>query len=414
MSDTRTTRAAPAPSPAPAPIADTARPALSTVPVPELREPGVRPTIMDVSARAGVSRMTVSRALRAPHLVRAETRRAVEQAIAELGYVPDRAAEALSTRRSGFVGLILPTLTNTNFADAARGLTEIIRGAGYELLIGYTDYDEGEMLRHVRDMLGRRAEALVLPAGPRGPTLRRMLAPEAIPIVQMAGLAGRPVHPMVGYSNREAGRMAARHLIALGHRRIGALGAEGDGLSCDHRGGERLDGFAEALREAGLSDALVLRMGNPPVSFTHGARAMGHLLDRAPKVQAVFAVSDLVGVGALMECHRRGVRVPEDMSLIGFGGFEIGRQVVPALTTVAVDFRAIGERTGRMVLDLLAGRRDVPRIVDLGVTLVRRETTLFRAAETARGEIAGAETAWAETARAETIGADATVARMPA
>ncbi|ACI51099.1 transcriptional regulator, LacI family [Gluconacetobacter diazotrophicus PA1 5] len=344
----------------------------------EARPRAARPTIMDVSARAGVSRMTVSRALRTPDLVREDTRRAIERAIADLGYVPDRAAEALSTRRSGFVGLVVPTLTNTNFADAARGLTDIIRRDGYELLIGYTDYDENAMLRHVRDMLGRRAEALILPAGPRGPALRGMLASETIPIVQMAGLAGRPVHRMVGYSNREAGRMAAHHLIALGHTRIGALGAEGDGLSCDHRGGERLAGFAEALREAGLSDALVLRMGNPPISFTHGAQAMGHLLDREPDVQAVFAVSDLVGVGALMECHRRGVRVPQDISLIGFGGFEVGRQMVPALTTVAVDFRAMGERTGRMVLDLLAGRPGVPRIVDLGVALVERETTAFR------------------------------------
>lgn len=340
----------------------------------------VRPTIIDVSVRAGVSRMTVSRALRAPHLVRPDTREAIARAIDELGYVPDRAAEALSTRRSGFVGLVVPTLTNTNFADAARGLTDIIRREGYELLIGYTDYDENAMLRHVRDMLGRRAEALVLPAGPRGPALRALLAGETIPIVQMAGLVADPVHPMVGYSNHEAGRLAARHLIALGHTRIGVLAAEGDGLSCDHRGGRRLEGFVEVLREEGLGEDLVERMGKPPVSFTQGGQAMGALLDRAPDLHAVFAVSDLVGVGALMECRRRGVRVPEDVSLMGFGGFEIGGAVVPALTTVAVDYRAIGERTGTMVLDLLAGRHDVPRIVDLGVTLMQRETTAFRPA----------------------------------
>ncbi|MBB2205697.1 LacI family DNA-binding transcriptional regulator [Gluconacetobacter takamatsuzukensis] len=341
---------------------------------------GGRPTIIDVSARAGVSRMTVSRALRAPHLVRPDTREAIARAIDELGYVPDRAAEALSTRRSGFVGLVVPTLTNTNFADAARGLTDMIRREGYELLIGYTDYDENAMLRHVRDMLGRRAEALVLPAGPRGAALSALLAGETIPIVQMAGLVPSPVHHMVGYSNHEAGRLAARHLIGLGHTRIGVLAAEGDGLSYDHRGGRRLEGFLEALREAGLADDLVQRMGKPPVSFTHGARAMGALLERVPDLHAVFAVSDLVGVGALMECRRRGVRVPEDLSLMGFGGFEIGSQVVPALTTVAVDYRAIGERTGGMVLDLLAGARDVPRVVDLGVTLAERETTARRPA----------------------------------
>jgi len=352
----------------------------------EARPSGGRPTIRDVSALAGVSRMTVSRFLRSPEVVQEETRKTVARAIEELGYVPDRAAGALSTRRSGFVGLIVPTITNTNFAQAARGLTDMLRRDGFEVLIGYTDYDDAVFLRHVRAMLARRAEALVLPSGPRSPALQRLLNRETIPLVEIAGIPTTPLDRVVGYSNRTAGRMAAEYLISLGFTRIGAIGAAGEGTARDHRGGRRLDGFREALLQAGLSDEWVLRQGHPPVSFTHGAKTMGDLLDRAPGLQAVFAVSDLVGVGAMMECRRRGIEIPRDLSLIGFGGFEIGREVVPALTTVGVDYRAMGERAGKMLNDVLAGRDDGERVVDVGMQLVVRQTTAPACATNVRGD----------------------------
>ncbi|MBS4074008.1 LacI family DNA-binding transcriptional regulator [Ameyamaea chiangmaiensis] len=352
-----------------------------------------RPTIRDVSALAGVSRMTVSRFLRSPEVVQEETRQIVARAIDELGYVPDRAAGALSTRRSGFVGLIVPTITNTNFAQAARGLTDMLRRDGFEVLIGYTDYDDAVFLRHVKAMLARRAEALVLPSGPRPVSLQRLLNRETIPLVEIAGLPTRPLDRVVGYSNRAAGRLAAEYLIGLGYTRIGAIGAAGEGTARDHRGGRRIDGFRDALLEAGLSDEWVLRQGDPPVSFTHGARTMGNLLDRAPGLEAVFAVSDLVGVGAMMECRRRGIDIPRDLSLIGFGSFEIGREVVPSLTTVGVDYRAMGERAGRMLLDVLGGRGETDRVVDVGMQLVVRETTTAARRPATTRDVTVAETA---------------------
>jgi len=331
-------------------------------------------TIRDVSEHAGVSHMTVSRVLSGSDQVLPATRKRVEQAIVALNYLPDRTAGALATRRTGFVGLVLPALTNANFAAVAQGLTELLRPAGFELLIGYTSYSMAEEERQVRTMLARRPEALVLTGAPLSRSAADLLSLLDIPTVHIASLTAESPAWSVGLSNYKVGCAAARHLLALGHRRIGALGSSFTDDLRDSRGDERLVGFAATLKAAGVDTDLVLRYGEPPVSFDHGASAMAVLLERAPDVEAVFAVSDLSAVGAMMECRRRGVDVPAQVSIIGFGDFDIGRQVVPALTTLAVDFTAMGRRTGALIRSLLRGETPAERTVDVGFSLLQRQS----------------------------------------
>ena len=338
-----------------------------------------KPTMQDVSRLAGVSTMTVSRALADPGLVAQETRERVQQAIEQLGYVPDRVAGSLSSRRTGFIAAILPTLTNANFADTAHGLTEVLRQAGYQLLIGHTMYDLTEEERLIRAMLARRPEAIVLTGATHTKAASRLLLDVGIPVVEIWELPTHPLDHTVGFSNREIGRAAARHLLALGHRRLAALGPRADGDARDFRGEERLAGFAAVLEEQGAVPPAMIRQEPVPLSFEQGARSLAALLEVAPEVEAVFAVSDLVAVGALMEGHRRGIRVPRDLSLMGFGDFEIGRQCVPALTTIRVDARDIGRRTGELLLRLLQveprGGPGDPDLIDLGFQLIQRATT---------------------------------------
>ena len=337
-------------------------------------------TMADVARLAGVSTMTVSRLLANPAAVSGETGERIRQAIERLGYVTDRVAGSLSSRRTGFVAAVLPTLANTNFADTAHGLTEALRPRGYQLLIGYTMYDMHEEERIVRAMLARRPEALVLAETLHTKATTQLLLGAGIPIVEIWERPECPVDRAVGFSNAEAGRAAARHLIELGHRRIAALGPADDGPACDQRAMRRLDGFAAMLREAGLSDELVIRDGPTPFSFAEGAAALARLLERAADVTALFAVSDLSAVGALMECQRRGIGVPDRLSIMGFGDFEIGRVCVPSLTTVGVDARAIGEEAGRLILELLdadqvAGSLTRPAALDLGFVVIERGST---------------------------------------
>lgn len=334
----------------------------------------------DVARLADVSKMTVSRVLADPDMVAEETRNRVMRAVEQLAYVPDRVAGSLSSRRTGFIAALLPTLVNANFADTAHGLTEVLRGRGYQLLIGYTLYRLDEEERLIRAMLARRPEAIVLAGTIHTREAQRLLLEAAIPVVEIWDLPDRPVDYAVGFSNHDVGRAAARHLVELGHRRIGAIGPDDTDEARDLRGEERLIGFSAGLRDAGLSDDLILRQPGVPLSFTQGAEGMGTLLDRAPDIEAVFAVSDLLAVGAIMECQRRSIPVPSQISIMGFGDFEIGRVCVPSLTTVQVDARAIGRRTAEVILGALGRTHPDPAATpkalnDLGFRVLQREST---------------------------------------
>jgi LacI family gluconate utilization system Gnt-I transcriptional repressor len=340
---------------------------------------GARPTIHDVSRLADVSRMTVSRVIRNLGYVQTATRERVNKAIADLGYVPDRAAGSLSSRRTGFIALILPTLTNANFAAVAHGLTEALRQVDYHLLIAYTDYSLGEEDRQLRNLLARRPEAIVVTGSVHRRAATRMLLAADVPVIEIADLQRQPIDHAVGFSNYEAGRTAARYLIQKKFKRIGAVASSNEGDTIDHRGEERMRGFEDELRHSGMGTDLVLRHGKAPVSYDHGAAITGILLEREPKIDAVFAVSDLSAVGVVMECQRRGVSVPGDLSVMGFGDFEIGREINPPLTTIHVDFRALGQRTGQMIVDLLSdGAGKSPQIIDVGLTVVERASVRSR------------------------------------
>ncbi len=339
-----------------------------------------RPTIGDVSRLAGVSRMTVSRVVRQLDVVNAKTRDRVRKAIADLGYVPDLAAGSLSSRRSGFIALLLPTLTNANFSSVAHGLTDALRAADYHLLIAYTDYSLAEEERQLRNLLARRPEAIVLTSAVHSKAATRLLLAAHVPVVEIADLPTRPIEHVVGFSNYEAGRLAARHLIERGFSHIGAVASSSDEGVNDHRGEERMRGFEEELRLQQRPTNLVLRQGAAPVSYDHGAAGVRALLEREPKLDAVFAVSDLSAVGVVMECQRRGIRVPEELSVVGFGDFEIGREINPPLTTIHVDFRALGARTAQTILEVLAhdSAEAKPRFIDVGVSLVERGSVRHR------------------------------------
>jgi LacI family gluconate utilization system Gnt-I transcriptional repressor len=341
-------------------------------------------TMRDVSRLAGVSQMTVSRVLADPELVSEATRKRVMEAIEQLSYVPDRVAGSLSSRRTNFITAILPTLTNSNFADTAQGLAESLRPKGYQLLIGFTMYKLEEEERIIRAMLERRPDAIVVAGTVHTKAATEMLLRADIPIVEIWGKPDKPIDHSVGFSNYEVGRAAARHLLSLGHRRIGALGSRTDADAIDLRGESRLMGFASVLREAGVSDELIVREGTAPVSHDHGARTISTLLERAPDVEAVFAVSDISAFGALMECHRRGIKVPDQLSLMGFGDFDIARQCVPAMTTIRVDAIGIGVKTGELLLNLFEKsdteemRAAASSLIDVGSKLIERQTVARR------------------------------------
>lgn len=339
-------------------------------------------TIRDVAAAASVSRMSVTRYFSQPDLLRPQTRAQIRAAVEELGYSPNPAAASLNTRRSGLIAMILPVLTNGNFAVIAQGLSESLIGSGHHLLIAYDQYSLEQESQLVRALIARRADAIVLTGTAHDPETREMLTAADIPVVEVADLADDAIDMMVGFSNYEVGQIAARHLIELGHRTIAAIGVasppDGDRAALrDHRGENRLQGFAAALEAAGLRSDLVERFGPPPMTYDGGAGAFARILDRAPEITAVFAVSDLAAFGIDIECRRRGIAIPADLSIVGFGDFDGAAQMVPPLTTIFVDFHEMGYRAGQLALATLAANRKRPpgARIDLGIRLIERQST---------------------------------------
>lgn len=334
------------------------------------RPPGSRVTMQDVARRAGVSTMTVSRALTMPGKVAGETRERVEAAVRELGYVPDLIAGSLSSGRSRIVAALVSTLANAVFAETVDGLTDTLRSHGYQLLLGTTDYSAATEEALVRAVLGRRPDGLVIAAGEHTERTRSSLERAGIPIVETWDLPPRPLGLAVGFSNVEAGRAMSEALAGWGYRRIAFAGGDPDDSL---RGRLRRDGYLQALRSLGLTP-IELAIGPGPKAMPAGASAVRALLERGSDADALFCVSDQVAAGALAECRRRGIEVPGRLAIVGFGDFDIAGDDALELTTVRVPKYEIGARAASLLVELLAGNEVRTPVVDLGFEIVRRKT----------------------------------------
>lgn len=330
------------------------------------------PTMADVARIAGVSPMTVSRAFKRDTSVSEATREAILNAAEEIGYVFDSAASSLRSQRTDFVAVTIPSINNANFAETLRGLTEGLKDRGLQILLGYTDYDIHEEERLVEQLLRRRPEAIVVTGGKHTPRSRRLLENAGIPVVETWDLPADPIGHVVGFSNAEAVRGMIDHFVANGVTRIAFIGGDADR---DTRGTDRREGFVAAMRANGLDASRLIAAGAPPISMREGAAAMGRLLDSLPDTEAVICVSDLSAFGALTECQRRGVAVPGDIWIAGFGDYEIAEVSVPALTTINPFPRLIGERTAALILKVLDGRQTGPATVLIRPELLVRQSS---------------------------------------
>jgi LacI family gluconate utilization system Gnt-I transcriptional repressor len=334
----------------------------------------------DVAARVGVSKMTVSRALsRASQSDRSTSealRQRILQTCEEMGYVVDQTARTFSSKRSGFIAAIIPSLNNSNFSDTANGITQAVEGGGLQLLLGYSDYCIDNEERLVRAMLMRRPEGVILTGGSHTASTRAMLRASGIPVIETWDLPQAPIEHTVGFSNAEASASLVRHLHGKGYRNIAFIGGTSNR---DTRGADRRRGYADAIRALKLPAGRVISFGQPPISMVQGGEAIALLMNQWPDVDAVLAVSDLSAFGALAECQRRGWSVPGRIAIAGFGDFEVARSCHPRLTTVAIDCTGIGRAAGELLLRAIdashKGERLPPEKVLTPFSIAQREST---------------------------------------
>jgi LacI family gluconate utilization system Gnt-I transcriptional repressor len=332
-------------------------------------------TMRTVADLAGVSAMTVSRALKNDAPISQRTRERVLAAVKRVGYVPDISARVLASRRSGFIAALVPSLNNSNFAETVGGMSEIFDPAGLQMLLGDTEYSLTREESLLSAFLQRRPEAIILTGGFHSRRSRQLLLRAGIPSIEIWDLPKKPVGHVVGFSNREAGDRVVRYLHTRGRKRIGFIGSSGKE---DTRGHERQLGYRQAIFELGLPTGRVVSVGKPAASMEHGADALNIMLQRWPDTDAIVCVSDLSAFGALAESQRRGIAVPGVLALVGFGDFEVARCSHPRLTTMAIDCREIGKRAAEIVLcsldDRKHGKTMAPSRTVVSFHVVERET----------------------------------------
>ncbi|MBI1170142.1 LacI family DNA-binding transcriptional regulator [bacterium] len=304
----------------------------------------------DVALAAGVSVMTVSRAFKSDSSVSEATRMRIRKIAEDLGYVFDSTAANLRTQKTNFVAVTIPSINNANFADTVGGLSDGLADAGMQVLLGYTGYDIAKEEVLVEQLLQRRPEAIVVTGGRHSERTRRMLQNSGIPVIETWDLPAHPIGHVVGFSNADTMHAMVDHLVAKGMRRLAFIGGDTDG---DTRGADRRRGFIAAMQRNGLDPGRLIGAGKPPISMREGAVAMGVLLDSLPDTEAVICVSDLSAFGALTECQRRGIPVPGQIAIAGFGAYEIAGISHPTITTIDPHPRLIGTETAKLILSLL-------------------------------------------------------------
>ncbi|RYB06430.1 LacI family transcriptional regulator [Lichenibacterium ramalinae] len=337
-----------------------------------LREGVKRPSVRlrDVAERARCSAATVSRVLNAPETVNREARLRVEAAVRDLGYTRNGAARALRSRRSQIVGLILPTLKQTIYADFIGAVQDALEERDYALIVASSDYSPERELFQARLMAERGIDGLMLVGLMHRPDLHALLDAQSIPYVTTYTFRQEADHPVMGFDNVASMASIVDHLVELGHRDIAVLaGRRRD----SDRAEDRIRGVAAALARHGLDfpdDHTV----EETLSIPGGREGLRRLLAAGPLPTALVCASDVLAYGALVECQRLGIAVPADLSVVGCDDLPASKHILPALTTLAIPAEEMGRRAAAYLLSCFAGSPHAPRMC-FDTRLMVRQTT---------------------------------------
>ena len=327
-------------------------------------------TMADVAKRAGVSKTTVSRVLNGKCEINEATALRVRQVIEEMGYVPSAGAVGLARGRTQTLGMLVPSLTWPWMGDLLQGVVDVVESEGYGLLL-FTCNRGDQSMRQFATQVSAKAFDGLLVVEPEG-TIDYIagLYERGLPVVLIDDRARRPRFPSVATTNRDGAEMAADHLLALGRRRPLVITGE-NRFGCTH---ERLAGFAAAFDAAGVTlDPGLVVEGDFTVDC--GRLAVKRMLDAGVAFDSVFAHNDLSAAGALQAVREAGLKVPEDVAVVGFDDIPLAAHTEPPLTTVRQPLREMGEAAARMLISHFGDTSlpDIPTVIP--TTLVVRGST---------------------------------------
>jgi LacI family transcriptional regulator len=319
------------------------------------RAAGEPATLRQIAREAGVSVATVSRAIRQPDTVAEATRQRILDLVARHHYVPDARATGFSSRRTGLVGLIVPTISNSIYAAFTEAVQNRLQAAGRKLLIANTNYSATIEDQIVRKLVEGRVEGVIFTGYRRDPALYELLRHYRIPFVVTWSTSPDPAVPAISFDNVAASKAATETLISLGHRRIGLI----CGVSAvNDRALQRIAGYRAALTKHGMAfDAHLVK--ERPFDAAEGAAAAEELMRTTRPPTAIFCANDIQALGALFACQRLGISVPEQLSIIGFDDLPMIRVTHPPLSTVHVPAHEMGEAAADALVDAVETQRPI-------------------------------------------------------
>ncbi|MFQ5398515.1 MAG: LacI family DNA-binding transcriptional regulator [Anaerolineae bacterium] len=308
-------------------------------------------TIKDIARAAGVSHTTVSRALHGHPAIAKETKDRIRRIADELGYIPSAVARGLKTKRSGILGVIVRRIVDPFFGQVLNGIEDLLYAEGYGLFLASSNRDPDREQAIVRAMSERRVDGVIVCSSQVGEQHRRQLEQFGVSTVLINNQAIEDVTHSVSHDDVYGGYAVARYLIELGHTRLAYLGNARAGRTTV----DRLNGFKQALSEAGLSFHEASTAEGPNGLAEGGASGVSQLLEIDNPPTAIVCYNDLMAIGAIQRLQQAGWRVPQDCSVTGFDNIELAAYVNPPLTTFDQPRYELGRRAAQMMLSLIRG-----------------------------------------------------------
>lgn len=325
------------------------------------------PKIHDVAERAGVSPSTVSRFYNNPALLASATAERIRKAIVETGYVPDLNAGALSSRRSRLVAVLVPEMAHSIFNDVIEAMVDQLSQDGYVVMLGLTGADNHAMPRLAEAALARRAEGIILSGVVSDDSLREQLLSRSATVIETWGLPEKPIDIAVGFSHEAVGAELARFLAGRGYQRPHLVVGDGE------RARMRRDSFVRTWRTLSGAKPTEMKVAIP-TRFGHARLVWRRIVELSPRPDVCVCGSDLLAQGLIIEAQAAGMKVPDNLAIVGFGNHSVAGEMRPTITSVDVDGARIGREAVAVLKRRAAGETIQSRVIDVGFRIIARES----------------------------------------
>jgi len=324
-------------------------------------------TLRDVAMLAGVAPITASRALNTPTQVSEDVLRKVQEAVDRTGYVPNRMAGGLASSKSRLIAAVVPSTVFSVFNETIEALNGALFEAGYQLMLGQTGYSSEREEMLLESVISRRPDGIFITGiMPPGKARTRLMA-SGIPVVETWDLTPTPIDMLIGFSHSDIGHAVAQYLLGKGKKKYAIVTAD------DERAGRRNKAFVESVKAHQLGDVFVQNVGDLR-TLKSGREALQKILAAKPDVDAIFCSSDLLALGVLTEARAQKIKVPSQISIMGFGDVPFVEDMIPALTTVKINGAEIGRLAAQSLVSRAQGNTVEQHIVDVGFSIVSRES----------------------------------------